>query len=127
MYKVKKATGKVGKELEEELKAHNSKKDIKTSKAKQPKGISKIEGSTYYERLADAKAHYDFNQSMIDMLSKDIMEMDTYLNDNKNGTVSMMPQFRDIKEFEKINIQLRNQIEDLESKLGYGAQEEDPF
>ena len=53
--------------------------------------------------------------------------METYLNDNKNGTVSMMPQFRDIKEFEKINIQLRNQIEDLESKLGYGAQEEDPF
>lgn len=141
--KLAKKTGKTGLALEKEvLKVAAEKKKaaklVETSKDKlklvsensSNKQITNIEGSTFFEKLYHAKNDYDFNLQLIDKLKSELGCMETLMQDNRNGTISTVPQLKEIRELQKLNITLRNQIEEFEEKLGYGSgvgQDSDPF
>lgn len=82
-------------------------------------------------RLEDAKRQYDVNESMIKSLKKYIDSCDSISVKASNGTISVIPEFKQWQDLQKINTTLRKQINDMEILLQNGTiseeKEENPF
>lgn len=90
----------------------------------------KTDTNNIQTRLEDAKTQYNFNQSVIEMLMKDIKDNDLIVQ-NGNNTYSASPQLRTYQELAKANITLRKQINEMEEILQNGIikteEEANPF
>lgn len=92
--------------------------------------IDKQDESTVLEMLMDCKEQYVSNEGLIQRLQYEVSRQDILMHGNSNGTLSPLPQLGILEKFQKINIQLRNQILQLEQELGRYAktkQEDNPF
>lgn len=82
-------------------------------------------------RLEDAKSQYNDNQRMIDFLKNYIDGLKELSVRASNGTVSIVPEFKQWQDLVKINITLRKQINDMEILLQNGSikkeEEANPF
>ena len=85
--------------------------------------------SSIENTLQDAKERYVKNEEIIQRLQNEVDALDVTMNSNSNGTVSSIPQLPMIEKYVKLNIALRNQILEIEDKLGrHGkADDNDPF
>jgi len=103
----------------------NNKKNLAT--------ISNIENlSTTRERLADAKAKFDFNAGLIRGFKEEITNYITKYGSlstvAKNGAATTLPAVRSLETYEKLNISLSRLISDLESELDLDIDEpQNPF
>lgn len=90
----------------------------------------KTDANNIQTRLEDAKKQYNFNESVIEMLMKDIKVNDLIIQ-NGNNTYSASPQLRTYQELAKANITLRKQINEMEEILQNGTikteEEANPF
>lgn len=137
-------TGELTAEVEEEirnevainqkLKADNLDKVemLKQSNAKFKPKVRRIDKQAYssmHDVLKDAKDRYVANEEIIQKLQNEINNQDVMMNGNINGTVSIIPQLTSIERFIKLNIALRNQIIEIEAKIGIDGKEseDDPF
>lgn len=92
--------------------------------------IDKQDDSSVLEMLMDCKEQYVSNEGLIQRLQYEISIQEILMHGNSNGTLSPLPQLGILEKFQKINIQLRNQILQLEQELGRYAktkQEDNPF
>lgn len=80
--------------------------------------IDQQESSSIVDLLQDCKEHYVRNERLIQQMQHEMDELGVSARANPNGTISLLPQVKSIEAFQKVNITLRNQIIDLEEKLG---------
>lgn len=76
-----------------------------------------INENTLRTRLIDAKNEYDCNKSFIELYESLV----------ENGEPITTDQVRDFKEFQKLNLTLRKQINEMELMLDATGDEENPF
>lgn len=92
-------------------------KEIKPLKFK-VRRIDQNDASSLLDLLQDCKERYVENEFLIKRLSNEINQMDKLYTGNKNGTVQTIPQLAILDKYQNTNYRLRNQIADLEEKLG---------
>ena len=80
--------------------------------------IDMQDSSSIVDLLQDCKEHYVKNEKLIQQMQHEIETLGVSARANPNGTISLLPQVKSIEAFQKVNITLRNQIIDLEEKLG---------
>ena len=80
--------------------------------------IDQQDSSSIVDLLQDCKEHYVKNEKLIQQMQHEIETLGVSARANPNGTISLLPQVKSIEAFQKVNITLRNQIIDLEEKLG---------
>lgn len=86
--------------------------------------------NTIQTRLEDAKSQYNDNQNMIELLKSHIDEAEDLNVHACNGTISIIPEFKQWQDLVKTNITLRKQINDMEILLrgiSFEEDEADPF
>lgn len=91
--------------------------------------IDQKDASSLLDLLQDCKERYVKNEILIQKLNNEIIQMEKLFSGNKNGTVQCVPQLTILDKYQNTNYRLRNQIVDLEEKLGKIAAnaEDDPF
>lgn len=92
--------------------------------------IDQSQQSSIPDILEDCKERYVKNEELIQRLQYEIDNQDALMHGNKNGTISCLPQLNTMEKFQKININLRFQIVQLEKELGRVAKDDnsdDPF
>ena len=80
--------------------------------------IDQQDNSSIVDLLQDCKEHYVKNERLIQTMQHEIEELGVSARANPNGTISLLPQVKSIEAFQKVNVTLRNQILDLEDRLG---------
>lgn len=80
--------------------------------------IDQQDSSSIVDLLQDCKEHYVKNERLIQQMQHEIEEIGVSARANPNGTISLLPQVKSIEAFQKVNVTLRNQILDLEDRLG---------
>lgn len=96
-----------------------------------PKKNSKAQANTIRTRLEDAIVQYNDNQTTIEKLKSIVDKYDDLSIRASNGTVSIVPEFKQWQDLVKLNITLRKQINDMEQIIQSGAvkdeEEANPF
>lgn len=112
--------------LQDELKKRDQIVDdnIKKTKVKKKRKIKKLteaEKSTSLERLLHAKREYNWVLQNIEDLRNEINE---YKNENQtscisagNGSITILPQQKQMESYEKLLLSMNKLIEELENKL----------
>lgn len=103
-------------------------KEKSTKFKSQVRRIDKYDYSSILDILQDAKERYVANENIIQRLQFEIDNFDVLLVGQTNGATTAIPQLPAIEKFIKLNIALRNQILEIEEKLGRNAEtNSDPF
>lgn len=97
-----------------------AKKFVNSKAAFEPnvRRIDQQDSSSIVDLLQDCKEHYVKNERLIQQMQHEIEEIGVSARANPNGTISLLPQVKSIEAFQKVNVTLRNQILDLEDRLG---------
>lgn len=92
--------------------------------------IDQASSSSVADMLQDCKERYVKNEELIQRLQFEIDRESNLITGNQTGSLSCLPQLSVMEKFQKVNINLRNQIVSLEKELGRMAKDEtidDPF
>lgn len=91
--------------------------------------INETDASSLKAMLQDCKDQYVRNEILIQHLQHELDSQESLMHLNGNRTLSVAPHLKPLESFQKVNIQLRNQIIQLEAELGRSPQteNEDPF
>lgn len=91
--------------------------------------INETDSSSLKAMLLDCKDQYVKNEELIQRLQHELDSQESLMHLNGNRTLSVAPHLKPLESFQKVNIQLRNQIMQLETELGRSPQMEidDPF
>lgn len=91
--------------------------------------INETDDSSLKAMLLDCKDQYVRNEELIQRLQHELNSQTSLMHLNGNRTLSVAPHLRPLESFQKVNIQLRNQIMALEAELGRSPhlEADDPF